>query len=57
MKRFVCGAVVPDCTATFSAEGEDELLTQVADHAQREHGIGEIPPELLAQVRAHIKDA
>jgi predicted small metal-binding protein len=35
MKEFSCGAVVPDCTATFRADSEDDLLQQVAVHARR----------------------
>jgi len=54
MKSFSCGAVVPGCTATFSAETEDGILEQVARHARADHGLDEIPAELVAQVRANI---
>ena len=30
MKTFACGAVVAGCTASFSAETEEEILEQVA---------------------------
>lgn len=52
MKQFACGAVVPGCAATFTAESEPELLDQVAVHARQEHGLDEVPPELTAQVLA-----
>jgi predicted small metal-binding protein len=54
MKEFSCGAVVPGCVATFEAETEDELLTQVAEHARADHGMDEVPPEVVEQVRANI---
>jgi predicted small metal-binding protein len=54
MKEFSCGAVVPGCVATFEAETEDELLTQVAQHAKEDHGMDEVPPEVVEQVRANI---
>jgi predicted small metal-binding protein len=54
MKTFACGAVVPGCTATFAAETEEGVLEQVAQHAREEHGLTEIPDELVAQVRANI---
>jgi predicted small metal-binding protein len=57
MKEFACGSVVQGCTATFSAESEDQILSQVAEHARVDHGITEVTPELVAQVRAHITEA
>ena len=54
MKEFSCGAVVPGCDARFSAESEQDLLAQVAEHAKSEHGMDEVPPELVAQVREKI---
>lgn len=56
MKEFACGAVVPDCSATFQAETEDEILQQVAVHAREAHGITDVPPELAEQVKAGISD-
>lgn len=55
MKQFSCGAVVPGCTATFSAETEDELLGQVAAHAQADHGMDSVPDEVVEQVKANIQ--
>ena len=55
MKTFVCGAVVPGCTASFSAETEDGILEQVADHARDDHGMVEIPAELVRQVLANLR--
>ncbi len=57
MKEFSCGAVVPGCDASFQAETEDEILSQVADHARDAHEMQEVPPEVVAQVRENITDA
>jgi predicted small metal-binding protein len=54
MKAFACGAVVPGCTATFTAQSEGEILACVAEHALRDHAMNEIPPEVVAQVRANV---
>ncbi len=54
MKSFSCGAVVPGCTATFTADDEQGILTQVAEHAREDHGLAEVPAELVAQVRENI---
>ena len=54
MKTFACGAVVPGCTATFEAEHEEGILEQVAVHAREEHGLSEVPDELVRQVLANL---
>jgi predicted small metal-binding protein len=54
VKSFSCGAVVPGCMATFVAEDEDSILRQVAAHAHEDHGMTEVPPAVVEQVRLHI---
>ena len=54
MKALSCGSIVPGCTATFKGETEEDLLPQVAEHAREAHGIEQVSPELLAEVRRHI---
>jgi predicted small metal-binding protein len=55
MKTFACGAVVPGCVATFQADTDEAILAQVATHARDDHGMTEIPDELVGQVCAHIQ--
>tara|TARA_B100001750_G_scaffold237603_1_gene242941 strand:- start:2052 stop:2225 length:174 start_codon:yes stop_codon:yes gene_type:complete len=55
VKSFSCGAVVPQCQARFEADTEEEILQQVAAHAREAHGIDEPSPELIQQVREHIR--
>ena len=54
MKAFACGDVVPGCTTTFTGPDDDAVLTQVAAHATADHGLTEVSPELVEQVRAAI---
>jgi predicted small metal-binding protein len=56
MKRFSCGDVVPGCKARFEGEDEDAILRQVAHHAAHDHGMDQVPPEVVQQVRDHIHD-
>ena len=55
MKTFSCGAVVAGCTASFAAETEEGILEQVALHARDEHGMTEVPEEVVHQVLANIR--
>jgi predicted small metal-binding protein len=55
MKTFTCGAVVPGCTASFTAETDEGILEQVAQHARDEHGMSEVPDEVVRQVLANIR--
>lgn len=57
MKKFSCGDVVPGCKATFEEETEDKLLARVADHAKQDHGMDEVPAEVLEKVKAKVVDA
>ena len=54
MKVFACGDVVPGCGRTFAAADEDGILSQVAVHAVHDHGLADVPAELVEQVRSHI---
>ncbi len=55
VKQFSCGDVVPTCTRTFLAPTDEEILAAVAEHARAEHGLTDIPPHLVDQVRQHIR--
>ncbi|MEI4279794.1 DUF1059 domain-containing protein [Klenkia terrae] len=57
MKSFACGDVVPGCGRAFTADDEDGILAQVAAHAAADHGLVDVPPALVAQVRARITAA
>ena len=56
MKDLSCGVVVPGCAARFRADSDDELMRQVATHAREEHGMTQIPPEVIEKVRASVRE-
>ena len=56
MKEFRCGELVPGCGAKFESESEDELFEQISAHARDEHGMDEVPPEVVDQIRARIQE-
>ena len=56
VKEFRCGVLVPGCYATFQAESDDEILRQVFLHAREEHGMDQVPPEVVDEIRAEISE-
>ena len=54
MKEFACGELVPGCDAKFHSESEDQLFEQITSHARDEHGMDEVPPEVVDQIRERI---
>ena len=55
-KRMNCRDVGPDCDYVATGETEDEIMTQVTEHARDVHGISEVPPELAEKARSCIRD-
>jgi predicted small metal-binding protein len=55
MKIVNCRDVGFDCEGVVRAESEEELLRQVAEHAQTVHNV-EVTPELAEQVKSLIRD-
>lgn len=55
LKEFHCGDVVPGCKKTFREATDEDILAQVAVHAQQDHGMTEIPVALVEQVRSLIR--
>ena len=55
-KVFYCKDVGFDCEGVIRAETEEEVLKQVAEHARTVHGMEEIPEEVVAKVRAGIRE-
>ena len=57
MKEFSCGAVVPGCSARVAGEPDEDILQQVAVHARDAHGMEEVPPDVVQQVRQGITES
>jgi predicted small metal-binding protein len=54
-KVLRCGELFPGCSIEARGETEEEILEQAAEHARRDHGVGQIDPATLAKVKAAIK--
>lgn len=57
-KLLRCKHIGPDegCQFTARGETEEEILSQVAEHARAAHGIEEVPEELIDRALANIRD-
>jgi len=55
-KHITCDDVVPGCDFTATAGSEEELMKEVTRHAEDEHGVKDVTPELAAKVKAAIQD-
>ena len=55
-KVLRCRDVGKDCDFEARAETEEEVLKKAAEHAEAVHNLKEIPDEVLAKVRAAIRD-
>jgi predicted small metal-binding protein len=55
-KSIKCCDVGVACDFEARAENEVELMKKVAEHARTAHGFKDIPPELVAKVKAAIRD-
>lgn len=53
--QFACGDVIHGCSQKFTAETEQEILKHVAAHAAAAHGLKEVTPEVVAKVKAAMK--
>ena len=56
-KVLRCGQLFPGCSVEARGETEEEVLTQAAAHAKRDHGVNEIDAATLAKVKAAIRPA
>jgi predicted small metal-binding protein len=57
MKALKCRDVGMNCDFEAKGETEQEVLAKAAAHAKADHGLTEVPAEILAKVKAAIHDA
>ena len=56
MKQFRCGDVVPGCQWVTRNDDEQQLFQEITVHARDEHGMDEVPPEVVDQIRGVITE-
>jgi predicted small metal-binding protein len=54
-KHIACGDIVEGCPYTASAATEEDLMTQVSQHAAERHGVKDVTPELASKVKSAIQ--
>jgi predicted small metal-binding protein len=55
-KKFSCGDVVEGCGWSTTASDEAELFKNISDHAKNEHGMTNIPDEVIEKVKSNIQE-
>lgn len=55
-KVLTCRDVGVDCDFVARGATVDEVLQKAKEHATKDHGYADIPPELVEQVKAAIRD-
>jgi len=56
MKELTCRDIGVDCDVKFQGSNEEEIMTQAAEHAAKEHNLPTIPPHIDTKCRAAIKE-
>jgi len=56
MKQFRCGDVVPGCQWVTRNDDEEALFDDIHAHARDEHGMDEVPPEVVDQIQRVITE-
>jgi len=56
MKQFRCGDVVPGCQWITQNDDEQQLFADISVHARDDHGMDEVPPEVVDQIRGVITE-
>jgi predicted small metal-binding protein len=57
MKKIIyCRDVGLDCPGVIKANSEEEALVLAAEHAKKVHGLNEVTPEIIAKIKAVMKE-
>ena len=56
-KVLKCGDLMSSCKTVIESKDTDEIMVKAAAHAKKDHGMATIPPEVVAMVKAAIKDS
>jgi predicted small metal-binding protein len=55
-KVLHCNDLMPGCSWEGRGDSDVEVLMQAAEHARTAHNLTDISPEMIAAVRAAIRD-
>jgi predicted small metal-binding protein len=51
-----CGDLMPGCDTVITGKDTDEVIAKAEDHARREHNMVFIPPSVLSEMEAAIRE-
>jgi predicted small metal-binding protein len=55
-KELRCGDLMPGCNFVAQGSDENEVMTKAAEHAKKDHGMKDIPPDVARKAQAAIRD-
>ena len=55
-KKLSCRDAGVDCDYVARGNSEEEILQKAREHAHKEHGFPDIPPDLVEKVKTLIRD-
>jgi predicted small metal-binding protein len=55
-KVFRCRDIGMQCDFVARGDTEDEVMSKAAAHAKKDHGMTEIPADLVQKIRSAIKE-
>ena len=55
-KMIRCADLMPGCKAVVEGKDAAKVMAEAAEHAQKDHGVTSIPPEMLPKIQAAIKE-
>ena len=55
-KTLNCGDVMQGCSTVIEGRDESEVMARAVEHARKDHGVQEIPPEVGRKVQGAIRD-
>jgi predicted small metal-binding protein len=57
MKEFSCKDAGMDCGWVAKGANDEEILAKATAHAKKDHGMAEVPQEMVAKIRSLIHEA
>ena len=55
-KVLKCGDLMPGCDTVIVGKDNDEVFAKAEEHARKEHNMMIIPPSVMSQIEAAIKE-
>ncbi|HXW06560.1 MAG TPA: DUF1059 domain-containing protein [Vicinamibacterales bacterium] len=55
-KVLKCGDLMPGCDTVILGKDDDEVFAKAEAHARKEHNMTIIPPSVMTQIAANIRE-